>query len=421
MTSSSVIPRPISGVQPSSVSSVIAASDPARHRRDHRVAEAAPGAERVVHGRRLVAAVNHTVTALVVTAPIAVGLPLRRLDELAEGLRVALLQEIAGALPAEHVVRRVAPRGALEVLLTHEELEEQRRLVELPAPLRVREHRREQLVGALATEEMLLVGRLRVAVTRRDHHALHAEVHHRVEELAHSQRVGAVEERRVGRDAEAAPERLPDPLHRLGEDAVAADRLVVLLAEAVHVDAEGEVLGGLEEARLELLLEEDRVGAEVDVLLPRHERGHEAADFRVHERLAARDRHQRRAALVHRGQALLHAQVLLEDLRRVLDLAAPRACEVAAEEGLQHEDEGITCGAPKPLLQDVGRDRPHLGKGNAHACWTPSLGRAGVAPAAAPRRYRIVAAITTWSATPTASSVHSPIHAVTARLNTSTT
>src|SRR5207247_8816208 len=69
----------------------------------------------------------------VVAAPAAVVLPLRRLDELAEGGRVALLQEIAGALPAEHVVRRVAPRRALEVLLAHEELEEQRRLVELPA------------------------------------------------------------------------------------------------------------------------------------------------------------------------------------------------------------------------------------------------------------------------------------------------
>src|SRR5438874_67505 len=419
MTSSSVIPRPISGAQPSSVSSVMGALVPAGDRRDDRVAEAAPGAERVVHGRGLVAAVDHAVTALVVAAPAAVVLPLRRLDELAKGGRVALLQEIAGALPAEHVVRRVAPRRALEVLLAHEELEEQRRLVELPAPLRVREHGPKELVGALAAQEVLLVGRLRVAVARRDHHALDAEVHHRVEELAHAQRVGAVEERRVGRDAESTPERLADPLHRLGEDAVAADRFVVLLTEAVHVDAEGEVLRRLEEPRLELFLEEERVGAEVDVLLPRDEFRHEPADLRVHERLAARDRHHWRAALVHRGHALLDAQVLLEDLRRVLDLAAPRAGEVAAEEGLEHEDERIARGAPKPLLQDVRRDRPHLGQGNAHARWTPSRGTADAAPAA-PRRYRSVAAIAAWSARPTATSVRSPIHAVTARLKPST-
>src|SRR5438270_9794064 len=85
MTSSSVIPRPISGAQPSSVSSVIGALVPAGDGRDDRVAEAAPGAERVVHGRGLVAAVDHAVTALVVAAPVAVVLPLRRLDELAEG------------------------------------------------------------------------------------------------------------------------------------------------------------------------------------------------------------------------------------------------------------------------------------------------------------------------------------------------
>ena len=54
--------------------------------------------------------------------------------------------------------------------------------------------------------------------------------------------LGAVEERRVGGDAEAAAERLADPLHRLVVDAVAAHRLVVLLAQPVHVHAERQVL-----------------------------------------------------------------------------------------------------------------------------------------------------------------------------------
>src|SRR5256885_14084128 len=109
-----------------------------------------------------------------------------------------LLEEVAGTLPAEDVVGRVPPGCALEVARAHEELEEEGRLVELPAALRIRQDAREQLVGPLPTEEMLLVGRLRVTVPRRDHHALDAEVHHRVEELARTERVVAVEKRRVG-------------------------------------------------------------------------------------------------------------------------------------------------------------------------------------------------------------------------------
>src|SRR5206468_752824 len=113
-------------------------------------------------------------------------------------------------LPAEDVVGRVPPRRALEVALAHEELEEEWRLVELPATLRMGQDPREQLVGALPTEEVLLVGRLRVTVPGRDHHALDAEVHHRIEELARAERVGAIEEGGVGRDPEAPPERDTD-------------------------------------------------------------------------------------------------------------------------------------------------------------------------------------------------------------------
>src|SRR5437870_8730749 len=304
MTSSSVTRSPISGTQPSRLSvSFIPRSEPSGQRRGNGVAEAAPGTERMVHGRGLVAAVDHTVPALVVAALAAVVLPLRGLDQLLERRRVTLLEEVAGPLPAEHVVGRVPPRRALVVALAHEELEEQRRLVELPAALRARQDPREQLVSALPAEEVLLVGSLRVTVARRDHHALDAEVHHGVEELARPERVGAVEESRVRRDPEAPPERRPDRLHRLVVDDVAADRLIVLFAEPVHMDAEREVLRGREDVRVELLPEEQRVGAEVDVLLPRDQLLHEPTDLRIHQRLPARDRHDRRAALLHRPEA----------------------------------------------------------------------------------------------------------------------
>src|SRR5213593_2271276 len=420
-TSSSVTPWPIAGTQPSRLSvSDITCSEPASHRRGDGISEAAPGGEGVVHGRGLVAAVDHTVTALFVAALLAVAFPPRGLQQLLEGRRVPLLEEVAGTLPAEDVVGRVPPRCALEVARAHEELEEEGRLVELPAALRIRQDAREQLVGPLPTEEMLLVGRLRVTVPRRDHHALDAKVHHRVEELARAERVGALEQRRVGRDSEAPPERLPDCFHRVVVDALAADRLVVLRAEPVHVNAEREVLRGLEDARRQPLLEEERVGAEIDVLLPRDQLAHEPPDLGIHQGLAARDRDDRRPALVHRPQALLDREVLLEDLRRILDLAAARAREVAAEEGLEHEDQRVARTAREPLPDHVARHRPHLRERHTHARCTPGRSEPRVFSCVW-RVSRIVAAIMAWSSPPRASSPHSPIHAVTAKLNPSTT
>src|SRR5499426_1425954 len=201
---------PTSGVQPSSVVSSVTpppASEAPGDRGRHGIAEPAPRGEGVVHGRRLVAAMHHAVAALLVAAAPPIVFPARGLEQLLEGRGVSFLQEVAGPLPAKYVVRRVAPRSALEVLLAHEELQEQRRLVEPPAALGIREDLREKLVRSLGPQEMLLVWRLGVAVAGRDHHALDAEVHHLVEELAHPERAGPVEQGRVGGDPETAPER----------------------------------------------------------------------------------------------------------------------------------------------------------------------------------------------------------------------
>src|SRR5262245_20552907 len=142
---------PTSGVQPSSVVSSVTpppASEAPGDRGRHGIAEPAPRGEGVVHGRRLVAAMHHAVAALLVAAPPIV-FPARGLAQLLEGRGVSFLQEVAGPLPAKDVVRGVSPRSALEVLLAHEELQKQRRLVEPPAALGIREDLREELVRAL--------------------------------------------------------------------------------------------------------------------------------------------------------------------------------------------------------------------------------------------------------------------------------
>src|SRR5579883_456486 len=90
--------------------------------------------ERVVDGRALEAAVRHAIVATPVAAD-AVALPLGVLHQGAIGGGIALIgQQVAGALPAEDVVRRIAPRGALVALVAGEEVEVQARVIEGPAP-----------------------------------------------------------------------------------------------------------------------------------------------------------------------------------------------------------------------------------------------------------------------------------------------
>src|SRR5262249_14302383 len=167
---------------------------------------------------------------------------------------------------------------------------------------------------------------------------------------------------------------------------------------------------------LELFLQQDSVRAQIDVFAARHQLGHERADIRVHERLTAGDRYHRCAALLHGGQALRHSEMLAQDVAGILDLAAPCAREVAAEQRLEHQAQGIAAIPTEPLLEDVGRDGPHLRQRNAHAFWLSKPG-----PMAGRRRTAYSAkASTTCRSRPSPSRTHSPIHAVTAKLNAST-
>src|ERR1700744_99799 len=85
----------------------------------------------------------------------AVAVPVGGVHELLVALGVALAEQVAGALPAEHVARRLAPGRAMVVLVAGQEVHEQRRLGELPAlALAARQDVAEELLGLLAREEM---------------------------------------------------------------------------------------------------------------------------------------------------------------------------------------------------------------------------------------------------------------------------
>src|ERR1700733_1123710 len=126
----------------------------------------------------------------------------------------------------------------------------------------------EKPAGASAAKKMLLVRRLVIGVARRDDDAFHAQRHYLVKESTHAVRIGAIEERGIRRNTEATLDRLAYSLHRLVVTALAANGKVVVLALAIEMDGEGKVLAGFEEA--DLFLEQQSIGAEIDILLPRH-------------------------------------------------------------------------------------------------------------------------------------------------------
>ena len=89
---------------------------------------------------------------------------------------------------------------------------------------------------------MILIGRFLIAIARRNHHPFDAQGHHLIEEVAVAHGIGAVEKRRIRRDAKAAPDRRLDRAHRHIVDAFAANGVIVLLARPVHVHREAQIL-----------------------------------------------------------------------------------------------------------------------------------------------------------------------------------
>src|SRR5215510_318668 len=80
-------------------------------------------------------------------------------------------------------------------------------------------------------------------------------------------------------------------------------RLVVVILEPVKMHGEEQVRRRFE--LIELLLQQQGVGAQRDKFLARHDPPDDGANILVYERLAAWDCHHRGAALIHRRQALI--------------------------------------------------------------------------------------------------------------------
>src|SRR5947209_8194884 len=306
---------------------------------------------------------RHAIGALLILAG-AVGIPIGGVHQLLEGLGVALAQQVAGFLPAEDVARRHSPRRAFVILVAGQEVEEQAGVHEIPLlALAQRKHVAEQFLGLGAIEEVLLVRRALIGIAGR-HRDADPELGGEIEKLGDLLRRMPVEDGGVDVDRKAARLGGLDRRHGAVEHALLRHRLVVMLLQAVEMDGEEQIGRGLEQ--VELLLEQQRVGAERDELLARDEPAHDLADLLVDQRLAARDRHHRRSAFIGGVPALLRAHAAVEDRIGIVDLAAADAGQVAAEQGLQHQHQRIALAAHQLLLDQVAADLEFFEEGYCH-------------------------------------------------------
>lgn len=209
-------------------------------RQSNRTAETRPRSERIGDRRRLIAAVHHTVRALVVsTGPVTI--PIRRLQQLLKRGDIPFLEKIAGLLPAEDIISRIAPRRTLVLTFAHQKIQEQRGLIKTPARFGIGENARKELLRATPFQEILLVGSLLITVSRRNHHAFDAELHHLIEKRAHASRIGIIEQGRVGRHAEAPLESRLNRFHGYVIDPISADGMIVVFLKTIHVNAERQI------------------------------------------------------------------------------------------------------------------------------------------------------------------------------------
>ena len=272
------------------------------------------------------------------------------------------MQEVAGFLPTEDVIGRVAPRGAIVVDVALEELEEIGGEIKLPRFFAAFKNFLEEFFGAFAAEEMFLIGGFLVAVAWGKHHALDVQFHHGIKEFADASGIGAFEEGGIGGDTEAASDRFFDGFEGDLVGSIAADGGVVFRFETIHMNAEGEVFGGFKE--IELPLEEECVGAKINVLFAGNEAFDDRIDLGMDQRFAARDGDHGGAALVGGVPALLGGEAFIKDVIGVLDFTATCARKIAAEEGLEHKDKRIPFDPTQLLPEDVGGNCPSVANRN---------------------------------------------------------
>ena len=110
------------------------------------------------------------------------------------------------------------------------------------------------------------------------------------------------------------------------------------LPHPVEVDVDGDSLVGLDLAE-HALVEQQRVGAEIDVLPAGDDPVDELLELRVDRRLSAAQRHRPRSAVIQRFEADIHGEAVLE-LPGVPLHRASETGQITGPERLEHHHEG---------------------------------------------------------------------------------
>src|ERR1019366_8428747 len=297
----------------------------------------------------------------------AVAFPRRTRHQILERLVLPVGDQVARTLPALDVVSGIAPSGARQLAPALQEFHVQRGLANRVFRGDAVEVA-ELFAYVVARQENLAVVDGGVSIGGRDLVPVHVELPQVFEQLLDLPHIGLFVDRGVGADLEAGLLGDLDTLDGQIENAFALDGQVVILPHAIQVDVEVEALIRREFA--DPLLDEHAVGAKVNMAVALQDARCQLADLRIHHGFAAADGNHRRAALIHRGQALLERHPLGDGGFVLAYAPAAGAGEVAGVQRLQHQDDGEALadhGMRLPFLTGLRRQKAER------------VGRAGIA------------------------------------------
>src|SRR6516162_2994039 len=138
----------------------------------------------------------------------------------------------------------------------------------------------------------------------------------------------------------------------------------MVVAIAIEMNRPCEI--GARAELLDLLLEQQRIGAEVDEFLARDQARDDLIDVAVEQRLATGEHDDRGPTFIDGIEALVDAQALIEDGVGIVDLATAGAGEVAAKQRFQHQDQRVSPYTFQVLSDDVGAYPDRLAQRDGH-------------------------------------------------------
>src|ERR1700730_13150435 len=205
---------------------------------------------------------------------------------------------------------------------------------------------------------MLLIRRALIGLARRHGDALDAQRRHAIEKRGDPGRVGIIEQRAIDGNAKSALLGELQGLESSVVDTGLTDRMVVHSGVAIEVNRPIEVT--VWRVTVEVFRKQKRVGADGHEFVPRDRALHNLRKFLVQQGLAPGDHDDRRAAFVDRREAIGERQALVENLVRIINLAAARAGKIAAEQRFEHQDERKALASRQALAHDIDADLRHL-------------------------------------------------------------